>query len=377
MRLDDICALPVGELAADDAALFLWTVQPMLPEAMRVLEAWGFTYRIVAFIWNKMPRLWTPDSGRIQPRLGLGYHTRSGPEQCWLAIRGKGYERQAAGVEQVVHAPLRKHSQKPNEIAERIERLVGDVPRIELFARELRPGWVSWGDEVNRQTDGPDPIIQNKRGCVMTAKPKLAVPASDTDPIVDRIEAATSTTTDDPFDLSKLRLSQDFVETAGVRKLLTTIPVRKPGQQDFIRVRSDPAYREAFAVIDLKDDREIYLLPMDIAHELPGETAMVTLYTAINRQGVTFLWPVRLPAADGRINEWHRSAAEAAELAMTRWIRVRANMSLGAYEMFEAASTISDPKWPELSFQELIRIAFRDRLVTSLDHPVIKRLRGA
>jgi hypothetical protein len=197
---------------------------------------------------------------------------------------------------------------------------------------------------------------------------------SATDSTASQVEAAVAV--DDPFDLSKLRLSQDFVETAGVKKLLTTVPVRKPNPQDFVRVHSHPGYRMEFAVIELKDDREIFLLPPSIAQELPGECIMVTLFTAINRQGVIHLWPVRLPASDGRIIEWHRSAAEAAELAMRRWIRVKANMSLGAYEMFEAAGTIPDPVWPELSFQELLRIAFRDRLVSSLDHPVIKRLRG-
>jgi hypothetical protein len=115
---------------------------------------------------------------------------------------------------------------------------------------------------------------------------------------------------------------------------------------------------------------------MDIARELPGEFISVILYTAITRQGVTFLWPVKIPSTDGRTIEWHRSAAEAAERAMARWIRVRANMGLGAYEMHEAAATIPDPVWPELSFQEMLRIAFRDRLVDRLDHPVIKRLRG-
>ena len=174
----------------------------------------------------------------------------------------------------------------------------------------------------------------------------------------------------DPFDLTNLRLDQSFVETAGVKKLLTTVPVRRPNPQDFVRVHPDPEYRAALAIIELKEDREIYLVPPSIARELPGEFVMATVYTAINRQGVVFLWPVRLPAPDGRILEWHRSAAEAAELAMQRWVRVKANMSLGAYEMFEAASTIPDPEWPELSFQELLRIAFRDRLVDRLDHPV-------
>jgi hypothetical protein len=191
--------------------------------------------------------------------------------------------------------------------------------------------------------------------------------------VVDQVETAAP---DDPFDLSKLRLTQDFVETSGVKKLLTTVPVRKPSPQDFVRVHPGADYRETLAVIELKDDREMYLLPPPIARELPGEFVMVSLYTAINRQGVVFLWPVRLPAPDGRELEWHRTAAIAAELAMERWIRVKANMTLGAYEIFEASATIPDPRWPELAFTELMRIGFRDRLVTSFDHPVIKRLRG-
>jgi hypothetical protein len=192
----------------------------------------------------------------------------------------------------------------------------------------------------------------------------------------DRPQRGNRTMTVDPFDLANLRLDQSFVEGAGVKKLLMTIPVRKPNPQEFVRVHPGPEYRAALAGIELKEDREMYLLAPNIARELPGEFVMVMLYTAINRQGVLFFWPVRLPASDGRINEWHRSLAEAAELAMPRWVRVKANMSLGAYEIFEAASTIADPEWPELSFQELLRIAFRDRLIDRLDHPVIKRLRG-
>jgi hypothetical protein len=176
---------------------------------------------------------------------------------------------------------------------------------------------------------------------------------------------------DDPFDLANLRLPQSFVESAGVKKLLTTVPVRKPNPQDFVRVHPSPEYRAPLAIIDLKDDREIYLVPKSIANELPGEFVMVTIFTAINRQGVVFLWPVRLPAADGSTNDWHKSAADAADRATRRWLRIKANMSLGAYEMFEAASSIPDPEWPELPFQELLRIAFRDRLIDRLDHPVI------
>jgi hypothetical protein len=180
----------------------------------------------------------------------------------------------------------------------------------------------------------------------------------------------------DPFNPAALRLDQSFTEAAGVKKLLTTVPVRKPNPQDFVRVHPDEAYRLPAAVIEFKEDRESYLVQPAIARELLGEYAMVVLHTTMNRQGVLHLWPVRLPSSDGRTNEWHRSAAEAAELAQKRWIRVKANMALGAYEMFEAAGTIPEPEWPATPLRELLKIGFRDRLVDCLDHPVIKRLRG-
>jgi N6-adenosine-specific RNA methylase IME4 len=116
--LEEIVA-PVTELMAADSAMFLWVTQPMLPEALRVLEAWEFTYRTVAFVWIKMPSSRRAGSPRIRPRLGLGYHTCSGTEQCWLAIRGKGLQA-SASVEQVLFAPL-EHSRKPDEVARLID----------------------------------------------------------------------------------------------------------------------------------------------------------------------------------------------------------------------------------------------------------------
>jgi hypothetical protein len=91
---------------------------------------------------------------------------------------------------------------------------------------------------------------------------------------------------------------------------------------------------------------------------------------------VVFLWPIRLPGPDERKSEWICSAREAAEMAMSKWIRLKANMSLGAYEVTLAESVMAAPVWPELSFQDLVRIGYRDRMVTALDHPVVKRLRG-
>ena len=180
----------------------------------------------------------------------------------------------------------------------------------------------------------------------------------------------------DPFDLDNLRLNQSFTETAGVRKLLKTVPVHKPNPQDFVRVHPSPDYRMSAPVIELKDEREEYIVTKELVPELVGEFVSKTLYTAINRQGITFLWPVRLPDPEGREMEWWRSMREAADLATTQWVRVKANKHLGAYEMFVAESVMNEPVWPEASFQDLVKLAFRDRLITKLDHPVIKRLRG-
>ena len=159
---------------------------------------------------------------------------------------------------------------------------------------------------------------------------------------------------------------------------LTTVPVRKPARQDFVRVHPDPDYRlSPIGLIEMKDEREHYLVTPTIAPDLVGEMAVFTVFTAINRQGVVHLWPVRIAGADGKLLSWHRSAADAAELAMRKWIRITANLSLGAYEIFEASANIPDPIWPELPFAELLKIAFRDRIVDRPDHPVIQQLRGA
>lgn len=151
MSLEEIAALPVSDWAAEDAALFLWVVQPMLPEAMQLIGAWHFEFKSVAFAWvktnGKQDRLFYA-GGDV--RMGLGYHTRAGFEQCWLATRGKGYQRLSKGEPQVVFAPRREHSRKPDEIADSIVRLVGDVPRLEMFARTRRPGWDVYGNETGK-----------------------------------------------------------------------------------------------------------------------------------------------------------------------------------------------------------------------------------
>lgn len=126
----------------DDCVLFLWTTDPMLERAFEIIKAWGFHYKTVAFTWAKT------DVSRQKFPIGCGYWTRSNPEQCLLATRGKP-KRLHADVRQLVVAPRREHSRKPDEIHERIERLVAG-PYLELFGRQRRSGWTTWGDEPEK-----------------------------------------------------------------------------------------------------------------------------------------------------------------------------------------------------------------------------------
>src|SRR5262249_27795673 len=139
----------------------------------------------------------------------------------------------------------------------------------------------------------------------------------------------------DPFDPESLRLPQDFSASLGVRKALLSVPVRKPDKTWFVRVHPDEAYRIQTCVIELKEDRETSLVARELWPELVTEATFKPklLATAINRQGVVFLWEASLPRPDGRVDEWTRTALEAIHRASRCWVRIAANMSLGAYDL--------------------------------------------
>ena len=180
----------------------------------------------------------------------------------------------------------------------------------------------------------------------------------------------------DSFDLESLRVSQDFVKDSGVKKLLTTIPVRKPNRQDFVRVHHDSSYVLDTMLLNLKEERETYLVAPSFREEIPQELTHTRLALATNRQKVLFLWQLRLPGSSGKTDAWSMSALEAYEEAKKNWVRVSANMSLGAYDIYEALGNLSDPEWPDESMDEIVRIAFRNSFIDSYDHPVLRRLRG-
>jgi hypothetical protein len=179
----------------------------------------------------------------------------------------------------------------------------------------------------------------------------------------------------DPFDPVNLRLGQDFAETIGVKKLLTKIPVGRPPSQTFIRTHPDPAYRFPAALLQLKTERESYLVHPRLREELADEVLPFMLVTILDRQNVLRLWPIRLPGPDGKGNDWWASAFDAVEVGLTHWVRVKSNMALGAYEIMPATGISVEPVWPEVSVREVNHIAFKTRYIDTLDHPVVKALR--
>jgi len=193
--------------------------------------------------------------------------------------------------------------------------------------------------------------------------------------------AATSvaaTSKQSPFDdISKLRLSVEN-ETVNVKKVIFTLPVRKPSKDTFIRVHHDSSYWLETKIIELKTERENYLVTPDLWQELEGEPTLVrkALVTTIDRQGVVFLWPVKLPDSNGKLDDWNSSALQAANLAKDYWIRVKANMYAGCYDVDQALADWGNPQWPEMPFNELLKIAFRDKYIDSFDHQVLRKLRG-
>ena len=181
----------------------------------------------------------------------------------------------------------------------------------------------------------------------------------------------------DPYDPRSLRIDPANDPGSGVKKLLLHVRVGKPHPQEFFRCHRDPDYRVRMAVLELKEERETYAVAPAVAADLVGEVRSVEMRVCTSRSGAMFLWPVLLPAEDGRSNAWHETAREAAELAETKWVRMKANMGAGCYDVFTAPDGLPDPNWPEHSFGNLLTLAFdKGRLIDTFEHPVLKRLRG-
>ena len=177
-----------------------------------------------------------------------------------------------------------------------------------------------------------------------------------------------------PF--SSLRLTQNFGETLGVKKVLTTVPVGRPSKDRFFRTHSSPSWVFPTWILENKATEETYLVSAEVASVLDDQVRAVELYAAIDRQNNPFLIPIPLPGPNGVRNRWHESLAQAVEKAKSVWIRISANKDLGGYDIFEATAKLPDPVWPDITMDELLEVAFKGRVITSLDHPIVQERLG-
>lgn len=213
-------------------------------------------------------------------------------------------------------------------------------------------------------------------------------PAAVTEADLDFSPAALERKTDRPpedpdFDIVGLRLNLSATAVS-VKKAMLGLPTRKPDKSWWVRTHPDAAFRLEAGVIEQRGEGgrsgDVYLVAAKLHADLQAEPCFrpCLLALAVNRQGDLFLWPVNLPREGDRANEWSSSALTAIDLATKSWIRVAANMRAGSYDVWTAAAEIPAPIWPEQTFSQLLKLAFKDNFINTLDHPVLRQLqRGA
>ena len=146
LKTEEICKLPIKDLADEDCLLFIWATMPNLPEVFKVITAWGFKYSTIGFTWVKL------NSQNMKPFFGIGNYTKSNAELCFIATRGKTLKfKKSNKISSIILSKRREHSRKPDEARRRIELLFGNIPKIELFARQKFEGWDCWGNEVPKE----------------------------------------------------------------------------------------------------------------------------------------------------------------------------------------------------------------------------------
>jgi hypothetical protein len=191
----------------------------------------------------------------------------------------------------------------------------------------------------------------------------------------------------DPFAEENIKLPQEMLDEAIAHTELTIVPVQKPSDQEFVRVNPSPDYRHIAAIIEYQEEKgaEYLIHPSCVAQikEFGIKFFLKELYLYVTKQGNFFWWPIKLPK-DGRENKWLDTARSAAEKAMKKWISVRSDTALGAYTVAVAIDNddFNAPEWPTkngkpLTKNQLLSLAFKERLIMDIEHPVIRKLRGA
>jgi hypothetical protein len=177
-------------------------------------------------------------------------------------------------------------------------------------------------------------------------------------------------------DLERLKVSQDFIAQVGAEKLLNSMVVRKPSDQEWVRVHSDPAKHLPLVLFLDELDRSHYIVAQEIAGGIISNVVVKTLYLTINRQNVPFFWPVKMPDSSGRLDSWNESAHRAAKVGVKQWIRIQSSKMSRGYEVYTMRAAVEEPAWPTLELSKLLELAFEGRIIRAHDHPILKSLRG-
>lgn len=179
------------------------------------------------------------------------------------------------------------------------------------------------------------------------------------------------------INLDAIRLKPSYGESIAVRRHITRVSVRKPLKTEFFRTMPDDSWLLNTVLLEVKEENEIFLFTRDAYDLLPELQRPATLYTAVDRNGNPFLIPVPLPGPDGRRNAWHQSLELVVLKAQEKWVRCVANMSAGGYDMLVAEAALTEPEWPDMSFEEILAMAFRGKVIDGPDHPVVRKLTGS
>lgn len=178
------------------------------------------------------------------------------------------------------------------------------------------------------------------------------------------------------LDLTAFRVPSNFNAIGGIKKVITSVPAKKPGTQTYFRVHPGAEWQMQALILQLKEDGDNYFVLPNLFDELANECRPKQLYTYVTREGNVGLWPVNMPGEDGRLDPWSESAHAAAKHAQEHWVRLVANRHLGAYDVMEATGLVDEPKWPDFDFKKLLSLGFKDRIISDLSHPIIRKLRG-
>jgi hypothetical protein len=178
---------------------------------------------------------------------------------------------------------------------------------------------------------------------------------------------------DSNFDLESIRLPQHFGEQIGVKKMLTTVPVRRPNKTQFFRTH--PEHRMDVMLLKYGETDEQYIVKPEVVSEVLQLAKPYRLVLVVDRLGTAFIWPLAIPDEE-RPMDWHKSAMVTDSEAQKGWVRMASNQALGAYDTFQAAGELAKPVWPAESWPKLMEVAFKQNIIDSPDHIILQKLQG-